>query len=1269
MDVSKGFLRRDKTLQLVRQDSRPLAMKHRLSCKADDIDSIEEVIDIQRDLERYQKDTLRKIKPQQVYHMGMFESKSGLYRISREVELSVLTHPVDLRIVSKNIENELKYCGYKYIHQGMYIIGVKGMTRKKLGAKVLITLLDRRWESVDKAALGFLEGDMNENRLITYIAPDLMMPVKEFIEKMSFGFQTKGYEDFKGTNLLVSIEFIGRLTNRSSSRYRVNVNDVIDSMQSKGIKFMNPLKIGSEERAGEEWKIGELIEKKELKQPENYISYQNCEGSSSIRFMNYKAASIEDSESFMSESEINDDKNKGISECMEKANLDDEIIHWEKKLKHIEWEYSHSMTKDWPKIRERELFIIREIARLKKLKSDKMSVTSSSSMEDKILASAERKANAIINKNSVVNNNNKDKNIIQKEEIVSEEEQWDINNKLLLESYEEEEELIKEMWLEDERYDDSEQNSDFYNSLDDVGLHNLDNAMEAMEVESSGKRRRGYGESSVKREGERERPTRTAGQWPPEKDDYQPTYIPGQYRYMGTKRRDFEKPVQFQNYKNDGAILNLAAHDPIDWPNIISIWKGLIVQKYIQNQYSIGTKVEDMLTYLETFLGESVKVLWEQWVESYPSQYEELKRAGSNPNNFANVISNMIIAEDPELGHTSLQNERLREIEKLTLTSWKGIKEFSQHYLYNATTAKQGFNVGVVERYFNKLPDPLGSIIFEEYKKETAGNVVNISQAITFVFKQLRKVCTSIQAQRSMKKSDYNFCNNIVQIPLTYGEERHRKNKYYKPQRRDNRNFRTKKRYFLRRSDNRAPFLHKRNVRRYNPKKTYDKTCRCFICNSPDHLSRTCPNKDQKRYSSKYEEQERVLIIDSVNENILVCDDEIKDDESIYSIIETDEVENEAPEYESSEDEIDLIDDLAGLKIEMMNQVDCEHDWIRGKGDYNIKCAFCIYYPSQDNRFTCSLCLKQACASCLRANNQKWRQEIELEPEERILSSRVRNLENRINKLEAELEKLKDELENSKEQNDNVPKNTEMKEQMVTVRDKKGDKLIQLKDAITSFGNKYIVRLPFKEVLGIRIPVRIVLKPNISYKILALLDTGCTKNIIHDKYFMRCPEIVETIDDNKAEVSTDMSGIKKIHNQLAYNIEAYINGTKYIIDEITIRDLSVINDDMIIGLRFLQQSLQTTIIHEEGVTFIPYQDNVPYISEVRKQRKSLQNVEISNLDDEYSTSPDPLEFCKDEELSETIEEYHIENTCTECIGLQSFSPNWYRDIKSKKRYR
>ena len=102
-----------------------------------------------------------------------------------------------------------------------------------------------------------------------------------------------------------------------------------------------------------------------------------------------------------------------------------------------------------------------------------------------------------------------------------------------------------------------------------------------------------------------------------------------------------------------------------------------------------------MITYLETFLGESVKVLWEEWVETYPNLYGELKKARNNPNNFA--TSNIIIAEDPEFCHTTLQYDRLKELEKLTLTSWKGIKEFSQHFLYNASTAKQGYNKAIVE--------------------------------------------------------------------------------------------------------------------------------------------------------------------------------------------------------------------------------------------------------------------------------------------------------------------------------------------------------------------------------------------------------------------------------------------------------------------------------------------------------------------------------------------------------------------------------------------
>lgn len=203
-------------------------------------------------------------------------------------------------------------------------------------------------------------------------------------------------------------------------------------------------------------------------------------------------------------------------------------------------------------------------------------------------------------------------------------------------------------------------------------------------------------------------------------------------------------------------------------------------------------------------------------------------------------------------------------------------------------------------------------------------------------------------------------------------------------------------------------------------------------------------------------------------------------------------------------------------KIELMNQEDCEHDWIKGRGDYNIKCTFCIFYPSQENRLTCIKCLKQACASCLRINNQKWRQEVELESDDKLLASRVRNLENRINSLEAELEELKSkiELNEANKIEDNYKGLTELKDQAMV--NKNNNKALQLKEAIINFGSKYIVKLPFKEIIGIRIPVKVKLTPNMSYKILALVDTGCTKNIIHDKYFVKCPEIVHTIDQDKA---------------------------------------------------------------------------------------------------------------------------------------------------------
>src|SRR6266540_3017541 len=93
-----------------------------------------------------------------------------------------------------------------------------------------------------------------------------------------------------------------------------------------------------------------------------------------------KSATLDEAESFTSETNIGDNKDKGITECMERTDLDYEIIHCEDKLKRIDWEYNNSMTKNWPNVREKELFFIREIARLERLKKGKGPSTNNSIM-------------------------------------------------------------------------------------------------------------------------------------------------------------------------------------------------------------------------------------------------------------------------------------------------------------------------------------------------------------------------------------------------------------------------------------------------------------------------------------------------------------------------------------------------------------------------------------------------------------------------------------------------------------------------------------------------------------------------------------------------------------------------------------------------------------------------------------------------------------------------------------------------------------------------
>lgn len=61
-----------------------------------------------------------------------------------------------------------------------------------------------------------------------------------------------------------------------------------------------------------------------------------------------------------------------------------------------------------------------------------------------------------------------------------------------------------------------------------------------------------------------------------------------------------------------------------------------------------------MYKYLETFLGESTKAMWESYKITFPKDFEALLRAGSNPYNFVNKVQNIATGEDPNSGEVGI---------------------------------------------------------------------------------------------------------------------------------------------------------------------------------------------------------------------------------------------------------------------------------------------------------------------------------------------------------------------------------------------------------------------------------------------------------------------------------------------------------------------------------------------------------------------------------------------------------------------------------------
>ena len=160
--------------------------------------------------------------------------------------------------------------------------------RKSLGAKVLIAFLDNGWKTNARNALiAASEVDMNENKGIFHCSPDFSVSTQD-IDLLEIGTQTSGYEDLdKKSNLLINIGFIGRLTDSSTTQYKLNIDGIISRISSKRVQMIKPMEISSEQFNGLNWNINKNLRRKSQLVPQENMMYRTLQGDYDLRFSNY----------------------------------------------------------------------------------------------------------------------------------------------------------------------------------------------------------------------------------------------------------------------------------------------------------------------------------------------------------------------------------------------------------------------------------------------------------------------------------------------------------------------------------------------------------------------------------------------------------------------------------------------------------------------------------------------------------------------------------------------------------------------------------------------------------------------------------------------------------------------------------------------------------------------------------------------------------------------------------------------------------------------
>nr|GEX90213.1 hypothetical protein AMTR_s00071p00160240 [Tanacetum cinerariifolium] len=105
-------------------------------------------------------------------------------------------------------------------------------------------------------------------------------------------------------------------------------------------------------------------------------------------------------------------------------------------------------------------------------------------------------------------------------------------------------------------------------------------------------------------------------------------------------------------WTESGVMLVLPA-DPGLWSYVISRWESITINRLNSQTWSDN---KAKLAFVENLLGESEKLMWQQWRTAYPGAYSALETIADDPQNITSQVRQLIIMEDLYRGSTDEQD-------------------------------------------------------------------------------------------------------------------------------------------------------------------------------------------------------------------------------------------------------------------------------------------------------------------------------------------------------------------------------------------------------------------------------------------------------------------------------------------------------------------------------------------------------------------------------------------------------------------------------------